>query len=901
MHSRKRKQYSSQRSVDEQSESSRSESSIKTKEYRRIRTKNASPQKHDLYTINENRKDTPNSSVSFDTFQSWRSFSGNPCLSIESTCTSNTTSESSRCKIVDARNDEILLLEADFQSESCRLTLDDISYLCSTIMETKNGTSMIQHSKASAKASCELAMMLSKNKTRRILLNSGDDHISNRNNINALELVLSIFECLPTTAHHVSNQKEAQKYLSNRTRYSRTSTSLMNQSHSNTGKSLLSSNDYGFVFTCALCTIAYILSLDCTTHKSLSVSKSREASQRVQNILLSHHGILNALSKVIFDDELVQRILHSQETVSKSEDGIYSKDGRLLETNLSSQQNIKDKQLFVETSETIDTPKKRFDPTLAGRRRARKIRETPLSETNPSSDFGFPSDDKLSSNASKQDVSSYMESSLIYLEKILGQVFLEVEDESIFENHGVKDCFFCKECYVIQLKKGIGNSIEFKIQPSTIALLALSRIVTGFQDTASDESDKDCYGSDNSPKDESPVDEMSNSIPHYENDDGDEVELSNMRNPLIFKNVMLRQSGSLSFLAEAMTLALQAVYNFLPLPDNSQLHLSHTTLCDCPRCFKVLREKISTLSTILDGACCISEMNRNIICSCGKSRKTDLLDETFTVRLLSFSFKFVDVMSSFRARAQYELSSHSFCDIFTCVLRTLTSLTHDNDLAATHIVTYLDQERCLTGTSLLVLLLSEIIQAQNDMTEGLLKTCEKNLKEKRLQFFYDSFIFTLNILTNIAESSSCHEVRKAFLDTTINGEQIALIWLVQWSLAQTERFRDSVDLDRNGNDNKMDRSEGETLVTAGNCFILLACLMCRSRRNWEEEDGELKIKQQVKRMICSQFLGTENFMIEFIIKTLKAFCNYYHYSIGELSVAVIAPVTNIISELENMA
>ena len=38
--------------------------------------------------------------------------------------------------------------------------------------------------------------------------------------------------------------------------------------------------------------------------------------------------------------------------------------------------------------------------------------------------------------------------------------------------------------------------------------------------------------------------------------------------------------------------------------------------------------------------------------------------------------------------------------------------------------------------------------------------------------------------------------------------------------------------------------------------------------------------------------------VTFIINTLKAFCNFYHYAIGDLSVAVVAPVKTLIEKLD---
>ena len=40
--------------------------------------------------------------------------------------------------------------------------------------------------------------------------------------------------------------------------------------------------------------------------------------------------------------------------------------------------------------------------------------------------------------------------------------------------------------------------------------------------------------------------------------------------------------------------------------------------------------------------------------------------------------------------------------------------------------------------------------------------------------------------------------------------------------------------------------------------------------------------------------------ITLMIKTLKAFCNFYHFSIGPLSVAIVTPVLKLIKDLENI-
>ena len=41
--------------------------------------------------------------------------------------------------------------------------------------------------------------------------------------------------------------------------------------------------------------------------------------------------------------------------------------------------------------------------------------------------------------------------------------------------------------------------------------------------------------------------------------------------------------------------------------------------------------------------------------------------------------------------------------------------------------------------------------------------------------------------------------------------------------------------------------------------------------------------------------------LSFVVNTLKAYCNYYHMSMGHMSVAVVAPVKQLIVELEEVA
>jgi len=55
----------------------------------------------------------------------------------------------------------------------------------------------------------------------------------------------------------------------------------------------------------------------------------------------------------------------------------------------------------------------------------------------------------------------------------------------------------------------------------------------------------------------------------------------------------------------------------------------------------------------------------------------------------------------------------------------------------------------------------------------------------------------------------------------------------------------------------------------------------------------------VYRTILSKLPGDSNIAkMSFLINTLKAFCNFYHMTVGDLSVAVVAPVKKLMERLE---
>ena len=174
---------------------------------------------------------------------------------------------------------------------------------------------------------------------------------------------------------------------------------------------------------------------------------------------------------------------------------------------------------------------------------------------------------------------------------------------------------------------------------------------------------------------------------------------------------------------------------------------------------------------------------------------------------------------------------------------------------------------------------------------------------------YDNAIFCLNIITNTVEMAPV--VTKSMIEKIVVEEGCAsaeasvrtsgLSWLTRWVVSKTLGFQDSVMKGSFGSqgsstdDTELESGEEENLVTSGNGFVLLAYLIV--------DDGipSGSSSRSIRDIILKELPNDEDGKsggIQFIIKALKAFCNFYHYSVGDLSVAVIAPVIKLIAGLE---
>mmetsp|Transcript_757 Transcript_757/g.804 ORF Transcript_757/g.804 Transcript_757/m.804 type:complete len:305 (-) Transcript_757:221-1135(-) len=270
-------------------------------------------------------------------------------------------------------------------------------------------------------------------------------------------------------------------------------------------------------------------------------------------------------------------------------------------------------------------------------------------------------------------------------------------------------------------------------------------------------------------------------------------------------------------------------------------------------------------------------------------------------------------------------------------LRTLTSLTHDNPLAAEQlkISNACNAGICETGEATilirgidilakLVFKLEESVPLYPTKSIGTRLLSSKRSTDHDMHR-YDSTLFCLTTFANIIEGAG---ICRMLMETNValqSGSTISwLKWLCQWIVKQTDSFREEIlaigntktcnndtkdgrlnsanERNRNCNstnneDKELLRHEEEKLVAAGNGCVVLACLMT------EPDDDDPESSVSIQNLIKDQMplnKDKSSSGLTLIVNTLKAYCNYYHISMGQVSFAIVAPVKKLIEELENV-
>ena len=455
--------------------------------------------------------------------------------------------------------------------------------------------------------------------------------------------------------------------------------------------------------------------------------------------------------------------------------------------------------------------------------------------------------------------------------------------------------------------------------PGHLALGALSRLLTGKDKDAGAHGDgDDDGGGDGDDEDEHQSDDRDSDGAHSDGDiSNDENESNvdeenNLSNPLMFTNIMLRRSGSLPHLAHAVSDTFASIVCLIGESDGRKA----TSYCETS--VNHLQKRASFLFSIIDGASCLCSENRKQFCQ--------------TKGGAALICKLLSLISA--VPFTLEMSSAAISDIILSALRTLTSLTHENPLAAEQVLQtrklrWISSEvgaklsvegetSCLTGIGIILYNLHRMVTAQKENTSN--EKVKGPSDESREKHCYDVVIFCLNILTNVVEMASFRGARRQIYESRLPNEGVgidgqssssSLAWLASWLTDQTTSYRDAVmkgsfgdkglSLSHGANEPRdLEKHEEEYLVTAGNGFILLAYLM---KADDEVDAVGDELTMSIRETILSQMPTDEegrDIGITLMIKTLKAFCNFYHFSIGPLSVAIVTPVLKLIKDLENI-
>ena len=364
-----------------------------------------------------------------------------------------------------------------------------------------------------------------------------------------------------------------------------------------------------------------------------------------------------------------------------------------------------------------------------------------------------------------------------------------------------------------------------------LPLLSLCRIISG----KFDGDEKSC------------IDEDVDEIPL----DSEEDEMS--RNPLLRTNFMLSECGAIPLIAQATSIAALAAVHQL------------TSSAPCTAGDSYISWKMCKLTSLVDDACLLTDANRLAFSTEG------FLPETGGYLLINI----VTALKALLAKGKL-FDDKVWGEVTVACLRSLTSLTHENEMAARDLqasmikIEGVESCDCL---SVIVHMLYEAATRDEDLT-----------------------IFCLNALANVLESGGSWEV---FTNLTVGSEKESFLkWLTNHVVGRTISFQEAIvetsfgSLQDRHSERHLNKSENEALMMAGNAFIFLSYILVGALN---ASGNKSKAYKDIMGALPGKFEATK---VLFMKNTLKAFCNLYHFSAGALSLAIVAPVRKLLSELE---
>lgn len=802
---------------------------------------------------------------------------------------------------------------------NCKMIVDELSYLCSTIIHNRRdvilrpGTTVKQHNSATADAACDIADLVSKSDSRQLVMmigaeaprgraaSSGDGAVR----VGALDALLEAVACAPHPREYgdvcshiihgrtptgllgrVAIENKAQMSdldfdgaFDNRSNHRREfSTGEISTGGGSIGGSErdISVNgleqeyersSYDDVSSKALSAVSYFISVDC--------AGTNKAADSVRKRVLRHRTALQGLARLITDDSIVHDFLReAADTVSLSQSS--NCDNSSIASSVMQSQ-----------SSSVDTRERRTsDPTKRGRRRghkrnrqsgdfkrkksfkrhsfdssaALKLHSDQQTPHNDLSVLDFRSNEKKTPTPQQELV---IEPDVSKGDKFNGKIERALSRARLVDFDGMLlpprsgDAASSREEAISRSALSFyyrQRNENVSICASTLALIAAKSVITGRDEAATQQSP---MKTDDESMGNSPV--------------PDNFSL----NPIVYANDMLRRSGSLSQYGRSMAETIAALV--------FQARQSRNKSSVCTRCLGHLLQRASLLSEVIDSLCCLSPEVSASLCI------QELLLIPSLLRVIAdLSF------------GRSSLSVNASHAMIITALKTLSSMTHENLKACDQIVDTYDWKvtclpvscrkdaNCNGGAT-------KKISGLDILFSHLYKTVASGgeLDSIENKADYDSAIYCLTILSNVVEMSPNRS--KGIFEKMVVSETSAISWLAQWVVSRTSGFKRSVmqasfgsqDASHADEDVGLKEGEEDNLLAAGNGFVLLASLMI-------DESNSFPVSS-IRSSIIDEL---PQHRIQFMINTLKAFCNFYHYSVGDLSVAVIFPVKKLISGLE---
>ncbi|CAJ1953328.1 unnamed protein product [Cylindrotheca closterium] len=776
---------------------------------------------------------------------------------------------------------------------SFQMLRDECLDLCSTIISRED-----KGDGKSLNAAVDLALLLSNKKTRSILWQNdtlqdlGDIDSNCGDNSSVLMSILN------AVASHTPKKSRGARNSTNPSRNrSRTKSARRKQKQQSQNDSVTSVGNQKVIPTSpqmkqVLACIFYFLSWDCTLSKDHSVAAmgtktNPNIARKIRMSILQNGDALQGAVQLLFGKEALSTansipslsVASSSMQTPKpnSQQRVVAISGICSPASNASTISSVSFQEEAQQLVPIESKRKLGDPTAAGRQKRRKRRlmqSIAEDETvsNPNEDMSSKKilpPPKL--NCSSTDFSFSDERDTFATPKAPPKVSHR-GPKSCDEHHTTTSGAATANPKLWKLlskikftSKFIPDHLQQDKWLSMLFLQSLNRVIEG----------KDLEGPSC----------MENENDDDNNEASSDDESNEEFNPILLTNSLLYKSGVLPLLARAMSDSFQEVTRMLIEDDTFASTMD----------WDYRQEQMSVLASLIDGACLFCESNRRAFCE-----EDPFSFEERNQGLLCHIFLFLDQC----AKRCCKTPNDKMDAVMLMGLRMLTSLTHDNEVAGEQLTSWSGQgatgDGSIRGLDTLANLVF-VLEGSGDETKK-----ESSLtSQEAYHHRYDCIVFCLNTLANIVEGS---DVRRLLTEINVDAPSCRILWLewlCRWLKIQTASFQDAI-MDggtNNGQSSSQERelqkAEEDRLVAAGNGCVLLACLMKEPESISEEPELTNTIRQLiVDQMPKSKDGGSTGVIM--IVNTLKAFCNFYQLSLGDLSVAIVAPVKKLIQELQEM-